>query len=86
MVSHHNSVSPQNGDTRGGPPPPPLATPLQTCPLKLTSLLSKVLQNQEQMRLNIRKKLKTASLDSRFTDSKNEECTSICSLLKNFET
>ena len=29
--------------------------------------LNKVLQNQEQMRLNIGKKLKTASLDSRFT-------------------
>ena len=30
MVSHHNMVSPQNGDARDGPPPPlpPLATPL----------------------------------------------------------
>ena len=30
MVSFHNMVSPQNGDTRGGAPrsPPPLATPL----------------------------------------------------------
>ena len=59
MVLHHNSVSPQSGDTRAAP----LATPLQTCPLKLTSMLSKFLQNQEQMRLNIGKKLKTASLD-----------------------
>ena len=58
----------------------------QTCPLKLTSMLSKVLQNQEQMRLNIGKKLKTASLNSRFTGSKKKECTSTCSLLKNFET
>ena len=33
-----------------------------------------------------RKKLKTASLNSRFTGSKKEECTSTCSLLKNFET
>ena len=49
-------------------------------------MLSKVLQNQEQMRLNIGKKLKTASLNSRFTGSKKEECTSTCSLLKNFET
>ena len=49
-------------------------------------MLSKVLQNQEQMTLNIGKKLKTASLDSRFTGSKKEEWTSTCSLLKNFET
>ena len=49
-------------------------------------MLSKVLQNQEQMRLNIGKKLKTASLDSRFTGSKKEECTSTCLLMKNFET
>ena len=48
-------------------------------------MLSKVLQNQEQMRLNIAKKLKTASLNSRFTGSKKEECTSTCSLLKIFE-
>ena len=44
-------------------------------------MLSKFLQNQEQMRLNIGKKFKTASLDSRFTGSKNEECTSTCSML-----
>ena len=48
--------------------------------------INKVVQNQEQMRLNIDKKLKTASLDSRFTSSKKEECTSTRSLLKNFET
>ena len=59
---------------------------LQTCPLKLISMVSKFLQNQEQMRLNIGKKSKTASLTSRFTESKKEECTSTCSLLKNFET
>ena len=41
-------------------------------------MLSKFLQNQEQMRLNIGKKLKTASLNSRFTDSEKEECTSTC--------
>ena len=46
------------------------------------SMFSKVLQNQEQVRLNIGKKLKTTSLNSRFTGSKKEECTSICSLLK----
>ena len=49
-------------------------------------MLSKFSQNQEQMRLNIDEKLKTASLNSRFTGSKKEECTLICSLLKNFET
>ena len=65
---------------------PPLATLLQTCPLKLASMLSKVLQNQEQMRLNIGKKLKTTSLNSRFTGSKKEECTSTYPLLKIFET
>ena len=32
------------------------------------------------------KKLKTASLNPRFTGFKKEECTSTCSLLKNFET
>ena len=41
-------------------------------PAKLTSMLSKFLQNQEQLRLNIGKKLKTASLNSRFTGSKKE--------------
>ena len=55
-------------------------------PAKIDIDALKSLQNQEQMRLNIGKKLKTASLDSRFTGSKKEKCTSICSLLKNFET
>ena len=49
-------------------------------------MLSKFLQNQKQMRLNIGKKLKTASLNSKFIGSKKEECTLTCSLLKNFET
>ena len=35
-------------------------------------MLSKSLQNQEQMRLNIDKKLETASLNSKFTGSKKE--------------
>ena len=48
----------------------------QTCPLKLISMLSKFLQNEEQMRVNIGKKLKTASLNSRFVGFKKEECTS----------
>ena len=61
-------------------------TVFQTCPLKPTSMLSKFLQNQKQMRLNIGKKLKTASLNSRFTGCKKEEYTLTCSLLKNFET
>ena len=38
------------------------------------------------MSLKIGKKLKTTSLNSRFTGSKKEECISTCSLLKNFET
>ena len=49
-------------------------------------MLTKFLQNQEQMRLNIGKKLKAARLNSRFTGSKKEECTLTCSILKNFET
>ena len=35
-------------------------------------MLLKFLQNQEQMKLNIGKKLKIASLNSRFTGSKKE--------------
>ena len=46
----------------------------------------KLKKNQEQMILKIGKKLKTASLNSRVTGSKKEECISTCSLLKNFET
>ena len=46
----------------------------------------KLLKNQEQMWLKIGKKLKTASLNSRYTGSRKEECTSTCSLLKIFET
>ena len=49
-------------------------------------MLPKFLRNQEQMRLNIGKKLKTASLNSRFTGSKKEESTLTCSFLKNSET
>ena len=49
-------------------------------------MLSKFFKNQEQMGLNIGKKLKTASLNSRFAGSKKEECTSTGSLLKIFET
>ena len=48
-------------------------------------MLSKFLQNEEQMRLNIGKKLKTANLDSRFTSFKKEKCTWTCSLLKNLK-
>ena len=61
-------------------------TVFQTCPLKLRSMLSKLLQNQQHMRLNIGKKLKTASLNSRLTGSKKKECTSTSSLLKKFQT
>ena len=49
-------------------------------------MLSKFLQNQEQIRLKIAQKLKTASLNSRFTGSEKEKCTLTCSLLKIFET
>ena len=38
--------------------------------------------NQEQMKLKIGKKLKTASLNFRVTGSKKKNCTSTCSLLK----
>ena len=55
-------------------------------PVKIDIDALKILKNQEQMRLNIGKKLKIASLNSRFTGSKNEEYTSTCTLLKNFET
>ena len=45
-------------------------------------------KNEEQMRLKIGKKLKTASLKSKVTGSekKNSVYTSTCSVLKNFET
>ena len=55
---------------------------LQTWPLKMTSMQSEFLKNQEQIWLKIGKKLKTASLNSRFTGSKKEECTSTCLILK----
>ena len=45
----------------------------------------KIFKNQKQMRPKIGNNLKTPSLNSRFTGSKNEESTSTCSLLKNFE-
>ena len=41
---------------------------------------------QKQMMLKIGKKLKTAGHNSRVTGSKKQQCTSSCSLLKNFET
>ena len=37
------------------------------------------------MRLKIDKKLKIAGLNSKFTNSRKEKCTSICSLLKIFK-
>ena len=42
-------------------------------------------KNQKQMILKIGKKLKTASLNFIVAGSKKEQCTSDCSLLKNFE-
>ena len=44
-------------------------------PAKNDNNALKFYKNQEQMRLKSRKKLKTASLNSRFTGSKKEECT-----------
>ena len=41
-------------------------------PVEIDMMLSKFLQNQEQMSLNIGKNFKTASLNSRFTGSKKE--------------
>ena len=40
MVLLHNMVSPQNGDTRGGPPPPSDATGLESVKLLLSSKCS----------------------------------------------
>ena len=48
-------------------------------------MLLKFLQNQEQMRLNIGKKLKTASLNSRFTGSKKEVCFDLLTFEKNLK-
>ena len=55
-------------------------------PAKIDIDALKSFTKSEQMRLYIGKKLKTATLDSRFTGSKKEECASTCSLLKIFET
>ena len=49
-------------------------------PAKIDIDALKIFKNQEQMRLNISKKLRTASLKSRFAGSRQEECTSTCSL------
>ena len=51
-------------------------------PAKIDTDAPKILQNQKQMRLNIGKKLKTASPNTRLTGSKKEECTLTCSILK----
>ena len=46
----------------------------------------KLKKNQEQMILKIGKKSKTSNLNFRVVGSQKEQCTSTCSLLKNFET
>ena len=46
---------------------------------KMTSMLSKLIKNQEQMRLKSGKKLKTTSFNLRFIGSKKEEYTLTCS-------
>ena len=38
----------------------------------------KHVKNQEQMRIKIGKKFKTASLNSKFNGSKNKKCTFTC--------
>ena len=45
----------------------------------MISMLLKFLKNQKQMRLKSGKNLKTANLNSSFTGSKKEECTSASS-------
>ena len=40
---------------------------------KMTSMLSKFIKNQKQMRLKSGKKIKTACLNSKFTGSKKED-------------
>ena len=67
----------------------PLITPndaTANMPAKIDIDARKTFTKSRTNETKYRQKLKTASLDSRFTGSKKEECTSICSLLKNFET
>ena len=52
---------------------------------KIDIELSNFLKNREKIRLNVGNKLKTISLNSRFTGSPKEECISICLLLKNLK-
>ena len=56
----------------------------QTCPLKLTSILLKVLQNQEEMRLNIGKKIKNSK--SRLKIHKRKSVLRLAHFRKIFET
>ena len=53
--------------------------------LKLTSMLSKFRYKKKSRTKEAenRQKLKTASLNSKFTGCKKEECTSTCSVLEN---
>ena len=55
-------------------------------PAKIDIDALKIFTKSRTNKTDYRQKLKTASLNSRFTGSKKEECTLTCSLLKNFET
>ena len=55
-------------------------------PAKIDIDALKIFTKSRTNETEYRQKLKTASLSSRFTGSKKEECTSTCSLLTNFET
>ena len=55
-------------------------------PAKIESDALKIFKRLRTNETEYWQKLKTASLNSRFTDSKKEECISTCSLLKNFQT
>ena len=55
-------------------------------PAKIDIAALKILKKSRTNETEYRQKLKTACVNSRLTGSKKEECTSTCSLLKNFET
>ena len=55
-------------------------------PAKIDIDALKIFTKSRTNEIEYRQKLKTASLNSRFTGSKKEESTSTCSLMKNFET
>ena len=87
MVSHHNSASPQNGDTQGKQLPPPsdaIANTPAIIDIDALKCFTKSRTNETEYRKKIRNSQSRLKI-YRFY-SKKEECTSTCSLLKNFET